>query len=140
MEMVRFFEGRPFANERPPPHRRSFVLRILEISDSEIDVPTNSVPLMAPVRKNPVGLAHLLEDASIVRHRPLHADVHLSAISEAAIVEVGERVGPLRDLQDLGGWKTSATLLTVYLRADEGAQREALEQAIAAPSKASNLQ
>ncbi|HKO16725.1 MAG TPA: site-specific integrase [Gemmatimonadaceae bacterium] len=35
---------------------------------------------------------------------------------------------PLRDLQDLGGWKTSATLLTVYLRADEDAQREALAQ------------
>jgi hypothetical protein len=34
----------------------------------------------------------------------------------------------LRDLQDLGGWKTSATLLTVHLRADESAQREALEQ------------
>ena len=26
------------------------------------------------------------------------------------------RRAPLRDLQDLGGWKTSATLLTVYLR------------------------
>ena len=32
------------------------------------------------------------------------------------------RPAPLRDLQDLGGWKTSATLLTVYLRADESAQ------------------
>lgn len=48
------------------------------------------------------------------------------------------RRAPLRDLQDLGGWKTSATLLTVYLRADEGAQREALEQYAAAPAKASN--
>ena len=36
------------------------------------------------------------------------------------------RRAPLRDLQDLGGWKTSATLMTVYLRADESAQREAL--------------
>lgn len=40
------------------------------------------------------------------------------------------RRAPLRDLQDLGGWKTSATLLTVYLRADESAQREALEQEV----------
>jgi integrase len=38
------------------------------------------------------------------------------------------RRAPLRDLQDLGGWKTSATLLGVYLRADESAQREALEK------------
>ena len=44
------------------------------------------------------------------------------------------RRAPLRDLQDLGGWKTSATLLTVYLRADESAQREALEQD-SAPAK-----
>ena len=38
------------------------------------------------------------------------------------------RRAPLRYLQDLGGWKTSATLLTIYVRADERAQREALEK------------
>lgn len=37
------------------------------------------------------------------------------------------RKAPLRDLQDLGGWKTAQTVLTVYLRPDEAAQREALE-------------
>lgn len=37
------------------------------------------------------------------------------------------RRAPLRDLQDLGGWKSAATLLKVYLRADEGAQREVLD-------------
>ncbi len=35
---------------------------------------------------------------------------------------------PLRDLQDLGGWKSSATLMKVYLRSDEAAQREVLTQ------------
>lgn len=37
------------------------------------------------------------------------------------------RRAPLRDLQDLGGWKSAATLLKVYLRADEAAQREVLD-------------
>lgn len=37
------------------------------------------------------------------------------------------RRAPLRDLQDLGGWKSSATLMKVYLRTDEDAQREVLE-------------
>lgn len=37
------------------------------------------------------------------------------------------RKAPLKDLQGLGGWKTSATVLNVYLQHDEGAQREALE-------------
>lgn len=32
----------------------------------------------------------------------------------------------LKDLQGLGGWKTSATLVEVYLQADEDAQRRAL--------------
>jgi hypothetical protein len=32
----------------------------------------------------------------------------------------------LKDLQGLGGWKTSATLVEVYLQADEEAQRKAL--------------
>lgn len=36
------------------------------------------------------------------------------------------RKAPLRDLQDLGGWKTAATVLSVYLRPDEEAQRQAL--------------
>lgn len=63
-------------------------------------------------------------------------------IAEAAELPKGQRYGwhscrrafanrlrktPLRDLQDLGGWKTHATLLTVYLRPDEQAQRDALE-------------
>lgn len=38
------------------------------------------------------------------------------------------RRAPLRDLQDLGGWKSAATLLNVYLRADEDAQREVLAE------------
>jgi integrase len=33
---------------------------------------------------------------------------------------------PLRELKDLGGWKTQATLVAVYLRPDEDAQRTAL--------------
>lgn len=37
------------------------------------------------------------------------------------------RRAPIKDLQGLGGWKTAATLLTVYLTHDEDAQREALE-------------
>jgi integrase len=46
------------------------------------------------------------------------------------------RRAPLRDLQDLGGWKTSATLMTVYLRADETAQREVLERYVETPRNA----
>ncbi len=34
---------------------------------------------------------------------------------------------PMRDLQDLGGWKSSVTVMKVYLRSDETAQRAALE-------------
>jgi integrase len=37
------------------------------------------------------------------------------------------RRAPLRDLQDLGGWKSSATLLRAYFRSDEDAQREVLD-------------
>jgi integrase len=33
---------------------------------------------------------------------------------------------PLRDLKDLGGWKTEQTVIAVYLKPDEGAQRTAL--------------
>jgi hypothetical protein len=36
------------------------------------------------------------------------------------------RKAALRDLQDLGGWKTAQTVLSVYLRPDEAAQREVL--------------
>ena len=36
------------------------------------------------------------------------------------------RTVPLRDLCDLGGWKSPQTVLTCYQRPDEGAQREAL--------------
>jgi integrase len=42
------------------------------------------------------------------------------------------RRAPLRDLQDLGGWKSSVTLMTVYLRPDESAQREVLAQFVEA--------
>ena len=38
------------------------------------------------------------------------------------------RRAPLRDLQDLGGWRSSATLMKVHLRSDEAAQREVLTQ------------
>jgi hypothetical protein len=33
---------------------------------------------------------------------------------------------PMRELKDLGGWKTERTLITVYLQPDEQAQRTAL--------------
>lgn len=74
-------------------------------------------------------------------------------LATAANLPTGERCGwhslrrafanrlrraPLRDLQDLGGWKTSATLLTVYLRADESEQREALEKYDTGAKLASN--
>ena len=36
------------------------------------------------------------------------------------------RRAPLRDLQELGGWKSLATLMEGYLRADEDARREVL--------------
>jgi len=63
------------------------------------------------------------------------------ALREAAGVPTGERYGwhsfrrafanalrdvPLRELKDLGGWKTQATVVAVYLRPDENAQRSAL--------------
>lgn len=64
-------------------------------------------------------------------------------LASAAKIPEGERYGwhsfrrafanryrraPLRDLQDLGGWKSSATLMKVYLRSDEAAQREVLAE------------
>jgi hypothetical protein len=33
---------------------------------------------------------------------------------------------PLRELKDLGGWKSERTVVAVYLRPDEQAQRTAL--------------
>jgi integrase len=63
------------------------------------------------------------------------------ALREAAGIPRGERYGwhsfrrafanalrdvPLRELKDLGGWKTQATVVAVYLRPDENAQRSAL--------------
>jgi hypothetical protein len=46
-------------------------------------------------------------------------------------VEPGEfanalRDVPLRELKDLGGWKSERTVVAVYLRPDEQAQRTAL--------------
>jgi hypothetical protein len=64
-------------------------------------------------------------------------------LAEAAKLPTGERYGwhscrrafanrmrraNTRELQDLGRWKDSKTLLTVYLRPDEDAQREVLER------------
>jgi integrase len=34
----------------------------------------------------------------------------------------------LRELKDLGGWKTEKTVISVYLQPDEDAQRVALER------------
>lgn len=63
-------------------------------------------------------------------------------IAERAALPTGERYGwhscrrafanrhrkvALRDLQDLGGWRSAQTVLSVYLRPDEAAQREALD-------------
>jgi integrase len=63
------------------------------------------------------------------------------ALRSAAGIPVGERYGwhsfrrafanalrdvPLRELKDLGGWKSQGTVVAVYLRPDEGAQRSAL--------------
>jgi len=39
---------------------------------------------------------------------------------------------PLRELKDLGGWKSEKTLITVYLQPDEQAQRIALGKLVAA--------
>jgi len=65
-------------------------------------------------------------------------------LATAAKLPIGERYGwhsfrrafanrhrraPLRDVQDLGGWKSSATLMKVYLRSDEDAQRAVLTAA-----------
>jgi hypothetical protein len=38
----------------------------------------------------------------------------------------------LRELKDLGGWKSEKTLITVYLQPDEQAQRIALGKLVAA--------
>lgn len=80
-------------------------------------------------------------------------ELHWQRIAKAAGLPTGERYGwhslrrtfanryrraPLRDLQDLGRWKSAATLLKVCLRADEGAQREVLERAPLPIAKATN--
>jgi integrase len=63
------------------------------------------------------------------------------ALRSAAGIPEGERYGwhafrrrfanalrnvPLRDLKDLGGWKTEQTVVAVYLKVDEQSQRTAL--------------
>ena len=63
------------------------------------------------------------------------------ALRSAAGIPAGERYGwhsfrrafanalrnvPLRDLKDLGGWKTEQTVVAVYLKVDEQSQRTAL--------------
>jgi integrase len=63
------------------------------------------------------------------------------ALRDAVGIPKGERYGwhsfrrtfanalrdvPLRELKDLGGWKNQATVVAVYLRPDENAQRSAL--------------
>jgi hypothetical protein len=35
---------------------------------------------------------------------------------------------PMRELKDLGGWKSEKTLITVYLQPDQQAQRTALSR------------
>jgi hypothetical protein len=45
------------------------------------------------------------------------------------------RHAPLRDLQDLGGWKSAATLLKLYLRAGEAAQRHVLAGHVSASTR-----
>ena len=40
----------------------------------------------------------------------------------------------LKDLQGLGGWKTAATLVEVYLQADQEAQRRALQSRLSRPA------
>jgi hypothetical protein len=35
---------------------------------------------------------------------------------------------PLRELKDLGGWKTEKTVIGTYLQPDQDAQRAALER------------
>ena len=39
---------------------------------------------------------------------------------------------PLKELKDLGGWKSEKTLITVYLQPDEQAQRSALTKLVPA--------
>ena len=77
--------------------------------------------------------------------QPAHRDYALKKVGpdlrDAAGIPAGERYGwhsfrrafanalrdvPLRELKDLGGWKTERTLVTVYLQPDEQAQRTAL--------------
>jgi integrase len=63
-------------------------------------------------------------------------------IADAAGIKAGSRIGthsfrrafanrlrnaPLRELQDLGGWKTERTVVTTYLQPDQNAQRAVLE-------------
>jgi integrase len=65
------------------------------------------------------------------------------AIADASGIKVGSRIGthsfrrafanrlrdvPMRELKDLGGWKTEKTVIGTYLQPDEDAQRAALEK------------
>jgi hypothetical protein len=65
----------------------------------------------------------------------------LDEVGDAAGIPSGKRYGwhsfrrafanalrdvPLRELKDLGGWKSERTVVAVYLRPDEQAQRTAL--------------
>ena len=75
-------------------------------------------------------------------NRLTHLFQHLwPALRHAARIPIGERFGwhsfrrafanalrdvPLRELKDLGGWKNQGTVVAVYLRPDENAQRSAL--------------
>ena len=64
-------------------------------------------------------------------------------IADAAGIQEGSRIGmhsfrrafanrlrdvPLRELKDLGGWKTEQTVIGTYLQPDQEAQRNALER------------
>src|SRR5215467_4022692 len=64
-------------------------------------------------------------------------------IADAAGIKAGSRIGthsfrrafanrlrdvPMRELKDLGGWKTEKTVIGTYLQPDQDAQRAALER------------
>jgi hypothetical protein len=48
------------------------------------------------------------------------------------------RHASLRDLKDLGGWKTEQTVVSVYQQPSESAQREALLAADSPPTGTTN--
>ena len=99
---------------------------------------------LARSRERAIGDAWVFPNPSD-RSKPMsreQAVQHLwPALRDAAGIPRGERYGwhsfrrafanalrdvPLRELKDLGGWKNQGTVVAVYLRPDESAQRQAL--------------